>query len=85
MSMLTCLKVSFLACKSVFYGPENNPKGNLVELNFGGLEMQKWNTPTERAQKLDEKNGVICLFIIFTLPELWSLKCQKWLVFCIFS
>ena len=37
-----------------------------MELNFEGLEMQDWNIPTDRAQRLDEKNGVICLVIMFT-------------------
>ena len=26
-----------------------------MELNFEGLEMQKWNIPTNRAQRADEK------------------------------
>ena len=30
-----------------------------MELNFEGLQMQKWNILTDRAQRLDEKNGVI--------------------------
>ena len=54
-----------------------------MELNFEGLEMQKWNIPTDRAQRADGKNGVICL-VSCLLPKLWSLKCQKWLIFCIF-
>ena len=33
---------------------------------FEGLEMQKWNIPTDRAQKVDEKIRVICLVIMFT-------------------
>ena len=32
--MLTGLKVSSLACKSVFYRPEHNVKGRPMELNF---------------------------------------------------
>ena len=44
--------------------------GNLMELNFEDLEIQKWNIPTDRAQKVDEKNGVICLVIMFTLGDL---------------
>ena len=28
--------------------------------------MKKWNIPTDRDQKVDEKNGVICLVIMFT-------------------
>ena len=43
------------------------------ELNFEGLEMQKQNIPTDRAQRVDEKNGTIYQFILFN-PELWSLK-----------
>ena len=36
-----------------------------MELNFEGLEMQKGNVPT-----IDEKNGVICLIIMFTQEDL---------------
>ena len=32
-----------------------------MELNFEVLEMQKLNIPTDSAQSVDEKNGVICL------------------------
>ena len=28
---------------------------DLIELNFKGLEMRKWNTPTEKAQRADKK------------------------------
>ena len=38
-----------------------------MQLNFEDLEMQKWNIPTDRAQRLGTKNGVICLFVMFTL------------------
>ena len=41
------------------------------ELNFEVLEMQKWNMSTDRAQRVDEKNGVICV------------QYQQWLIFCI--
>ena len=37
-----------------------------MELNFEGFEMQKWNIPTDSAQRVDGKNGVICLVIMFT-------------------
>ena len=40
-------------------------KGDPMELNFESLEMQKWNIPTDRAQKVDEKNGVIYLVAMF--------------------
>ena len=31
--------------------------GELMELNFESLEMQKWNVPTDRVQTVDEKMG----------------------------
>ena len=34
-------------------------------MNFDGLEMQKWNIQTDRAQRVNDKNGVICLVIMF--------------------
>ena len=37
-SMLAGFKVSSLTC--VFYRPELNTKGDLMELNFEGLEMK---------------------------------------------
>ena len=41
--------MSSLACECVFYRPEYNAKGDPMELHFEGLEIQKWNTPTDRA------------------------------------
>ena len=35
-------------------------RGDHIKLNFEILEMQKWNIPTDKAQRVDEKNGVIC-------------------------
>ena len=37
-----------------------------MELNFEGLKMQNWNIPTDSAERVDEKNVVICLVIMFT-------------------
>ena len=31
--------------------------GDPMVLNFEGLGMQKWNIPTDRAQRVDEKMG----------------------------
>ena len=38
-----------------------------MELNFEDFEMQEWNITTDGASRVDEKNGVICLIIMFTL------------------
>ena len=75
-SMSTTLKVSLLAYKCVFYRPENNAQGYPKELNFGGLEMQKWNIPTDRAQRVDEKSGDICVVITFA-PGVMVIKMSK--------
>ena len=37
-----------------------------MELHFEGYEMQKWNIPTDIAQRVNEKNGVLCLDVMFT-------------------
>ena len=51
--------MSFLACECAFYRPKHNAKGgkDLKELNFEGIEMQKWNIPMDRAQIVNEKMG----------------------------
>ena len=37
-----------------------------MALNFEALGMQKWNIATDSAQRIDETNGFICLFFMFT-------------------
>ena len=74
--------MSSLECKCVFYRPQSNEKWVPMELNFEFLEMQKWNIPTDRAERVD-KNNVSCLGIMFT-PRVMVSKMSKWLIFCIF-
>ena len=38
--------------------------------------MKKWNIPVSRAQRIDEKNRVICLVIMFT-PRVTVIKISK--------
>ena len=40
--------------------------GEPIKLNFEGFEMQKRNILMDIAQRVDEKNRVICLFMMFT-------------------
>ena len=52
-----------------------------MELNFEVLEMQKWNIPTHRvdeknAQRINEKNGIICLVVMLT-PRVKVIKMSK--------
>ena len=56
--------------------------GDPKELKLKGLEMQNWNKPTDRTQRVDEKTGSFVLLSCLLL-KLWSLKCQKWFIFCI--
>ena len=48
-----------------------------MELDFEGLEIQrKKNIPTDKAQRVDEKDWVICLFTMFT-HEVMVIKMSK--------
>ena len=60
--------MSSLACRFAFYRPEQNiiQGGETMELNVEGFEMKKWKKTMDRTQKLDKKNGVICLVIMYT-------------------
>ena len=56
--------MSSLVYKCVFYRPkQHDAKGERPK----EIEMQKLNRPTDRAQRVDEKNGVVCLVNIFTV------------------
>ena len=62
--------MSSLGCKTRFYKPKHKPKGGLMELSFEGLEIPKWNVPTDIVQIVDEQSGVICLVTMFTQEDL---------------
>ena len=47
-----------VASKSVFYRPEYKAHGGSLKWKFEVLEMQRWDNPTDRALRIDEKNGV---------------------------
>ena len=47
-----------------------------MELNFESLEAQKWNIPTDRTWRIDEKNGAICLVMMFT-PRIMVITMSK--------
>ena len=53
-------------------------------MDFEGLGMQKLNIPMDRAQRVDEKNGVICLVIMFT-PRVMLFKMSNIANFFVFS
>ena len=45
-------------------------------MNFEGLETQNQNKPMGRVQRVEEKNRVICLFIMFN-PGVIVIKMSK--------
>ena len=73
--MLTTLKVSSLACKCVFYRPEQNAMERLHGTEFFKVLKCK-NEIYQRIELIKIK--------MRSFPELWSLKCQKWLIFLYF-
>ena len=52
--------------KHISYRSEHRANGGPLKLDFEGLGMQRWNKPMDRAQRVDEKNVLICLVIMFT-------------------
>ena len=52
-------------------------------MNSEGFGMQKWKVPTDRNQRVDDKNGVICLVIMFTSWVI-VIKMSKMILFCTF-
>ena len=54
-------------------------RGDSTKLNFEGLEMQKLNIPTDRAQK-KLKNGVICL-VIMVISRVMIIKMSRMTIF----
>ena len=76
MSMLTGLKASSLTCKCVFYRPKHNAIGVPNELNYEGLEMQKWNISTDRVRRVDDKNWFISL-VFMLIPIVMVIKMSK--------
>ena len=55
-----------------------------MKLNFEGPEMLKWNIPTNKAQRIHEKNGILCLIIIFS-PRVTVIKMLQIAPFFVFS
>ena len=51
-----------------------------------GLEMQKFNIPTDKAQRVDEKNGVICLvcLVMMFTPRVIVIKMSQMAQFLYF-
>ena len=45
-------------------------------MNFEGLEIQNENKPMGRVQRAEEKNRVICLFVMFN-PGVMVIKMSK--------
>ena len=51
-----------------------------MELNFEGLEIQKWNIPTDRAQTEDEKKREKSWWSNFSIYHVYSQSYGHWIV-----
>ena len=51
-------------------------RGNQMKMNFDNYQIQNWILQKVSAQKVDEKNGVICLVSLF-LSLFMALKIAK--------
>ena len=47
--------MSSLASKYVFYRPEHKANGGPLKLDFEVLGVQRWDEPSDRAQRVDGK------------------------------
>ena len=73
---------SFWQKIEVFYRPEWTKVMNL-KMNFKYFQIQKWMLQAGRAEKVDEKNGVICVVSMF-LSWVMIFKLSKKCTFSIF-
>lgn len=67
----------YLFCRS-----EHNAKGRSNKLNSDGLKMETWIILMNRAERVDEKNSVICL-VMFT-HGVMVIKMSEMTHFCLF-
>ena len=75
--MLTILKGSSLAYQCIFYRPENNTKsGDAQGTEFWKSWKAKMKYTNGENSRVDEKNGVICLVIMFA-PGVMVIKMSK--------
>ena len=58
-------------------------RGDHMKMNFEYFQIQKWILQTVRSEKVDEKNGVICLVSMF-LSWVMVLKLSKECISCNF-
>ena len=76
--------IVYLLHSNVYFTDQNiMQRGDPAELNFESIEMHKWYKPINRAVRVDEKSGVICVVIMF-IPTVMVIKKSK-LLFFVFS
>ena len=70
-----------------FYFTDQNiiQRGDHMELNLKGLEMQKMKYINRQGSQVHEKNVVIFLVIIRTLKSYSHKNIQKWMFFVCFA
>ena len=63
-SIMGCPNRLLLPKIEVFYRPECNKEGTTSKWTLT-IQIKRWMLQTIRAEKVDEKNGVICLVSMF--------------------
>ena len=81
-SLFLYVKIASPLKKIIPFFPTNSPL-KVKFLSRLHLEMQYWNIPTDIAQRVDGKNVVICLVIMFT-PRVMVIKWSKMVHFLYF-
>ena len=71
--MLAGVKV-YLWLLNVYFTDQNLMQKVWLVNVYQDLQMQKWNIPMDRAQRVDERNGVICLVVSYYWSNIKMLK-----------
>ena len=62
-----------------YFADQNGSKGDSMQMNFDDLQIQKWISQRDRAQKVDKKWGHLSSFLFYSLSY-----GPKWCMFCKF-
>ena len=82
--MLAGVKV-YLWLLNVYFTDQNLMQKVWLVNVYQDLQMQKWNIPMDRAQRVDERNGVICLVVSYYWSNIKMLKMAHFLYFLLMT
>ena len=82
--MLAGVKV-YLWLLNVYFTDQNLMQKVWLVNVYHDLQMQKWYIPMDRAQRVDERNGVICLVVSYYWSNIKMLKMAHFLYFLLMT